>query len=193
MVGEPGRSDRTSIEALFAAGYTAGCANQSRIIGAGDRSQLFRYYCPDAVTDRAQASVIVLKAKYRHDYTPPPATGLFADVPTNVWYAPWVEQMYRDGITTGCGINPLRFCPTSPVTRAQLAVFLVRAEGWSLVTPTGARFSDIPASHWAAAYIETLDVHGAATRCTGNNFCPDAGATRGQLAIFTAKAEALVP
>jgi hypothetical protein len=30
------------------------------------------------------------------------------------------------GITGGCGTSPLRYCPTDPNTRGQMAVFLVK-------------------------------------------------------------------
>lgn len=53
----------------------------------------------------------------------PPATGLFADVPLTHPFANWIEQLAREGITGGC--EPLRYCPDA-MTRAQLAVFLVR-------------------------------------------------------------------
>jgi hypothetical protein len=39
----------------------------------------------------------------------------------------FIEQFYRDGITTGCGSNPLIYCPNNNVTRAEMAVFIVRA------------------------------------------------------------------
>jgi hypothetical protein len=40
---------------------------------------------------------------------------------------PWVEEFYREGITTGCGTNPLRYCPENPVTRGAMATFISRA------------------------------------------------------------------
>jgi hypothetical protein len=61
-------------------------------------------------------------------FTPPPASGtVFNDVPIDHWAAAWIEQLATDGITGGCSINPPLYCPDNPVTRAQMAVFLVRA------------------------------------------------------------------
>ena len=37
--------------------------------------------------------------------------------------------MYQAGITSGCATAPLRYCPTGPVTRGQMAVFLCRSFG----------------------------------------------------------------
>ena len=61
-------------------------------------------------------------------YTPPACTGLFADVACPGGFAVnWIEQFYNDAITSGCGTNPLQYCPDNPVTRAQMAVFVERA------------------------------------------------------------------
>jgi len=59
----------------------------------------------------------------------PPATGIFADVPATTWFAPSVEQIYRDGVTKGCSTEPLTYCPVDPVRRDQMASFLARALG----------------------------------------------------------------
>jgi hypothetical protein len=69
-------------------------------------------------------AIFLLRAKHGAAYVPPAATGIFADVPTTYWAANWIEQLYAEGITTGCGIG--NYCPEDPVTRAQMAVFLVR-------------------------------------------------------------------
>lgn len=98
------------IEALKNDNITSGCAPG--------------LYCPDSATTRAQMAVFLLKSKYGVSYTPPPATGVFADVPTSHWAAAWIEKLAADGITSGCGGG--NYCPESPVTRAQMAVFLVR-------------------------------------------------------------------
>jgi hypothetical protein len=99
------------IEALAADGITGGC-------GGGN-------YCPDNNVTRAQMALFLLKSKYGVSYTPPPATGTkFLDVPAHFWAADWIEQLANEGITGGCGNN--NYCPDTPVTRAQMAVFLVR-------------------------------------------------------------------
>jgi hypothetical protein len=52
---------------------------------------------------------------------------MFADVPLNNPFAPWIEQLARENVTGGCGTNPARYCPDDLVTRGQMAVFIVRA------------------------------------------------------------------
>jgi hypothetical protein len=105
------------IERLYYEGITTGCSVDPA------------NYCPETTVTRGAMAVFILRAKYGSSYAPPPATGLFADVPTSDWMAPWIEQLYREGITTGCAADPLRYCPTNPVTRAAMAVFLLRAFG----------------------------------------------------------------
>jgi hypothetical protein len=84
-------------------------------------------YCPEYTVTRDQMAVFLLRAKYGSSYSPPPATGLFADVPVEYWAAPWIEQLAADGITGGCGNG--NYCPGGPVTRDQMAVFLVKTFG----------------------------------------------------------------
>ena len=102
------------IERLFDEGITNGCATNPLL------------YCPDDDVTRAQTAVFLLRTRYGSSYTPPPATGIFADVPTSYWAANWIEQLYTEGITSGCGTNPLLYCPENTVTRAEIAVFLAR-------------------------------------------------------------------
>lgn len=98
------------IEQLAAEGITGGCGNGN--------------YCPELTVTRDQMAVFLLRAEHGLGYTPPAATGVFADVPTTHWAAPWIEQLAAEGITGGCGGG--NYCPSAPVTRAQMAVFLVR-------------------------------------------------------------------
>jgi hypothetical protein len=82
-------------------------------------------YCPENPVTRAQMAVFLLKAKHGSSYMPPAATGVFSDVPVGYWADRWIEQLALEVITSGCG--PETYCPESDVTRAQMAVFLVKA------------------------------------------------------------------
>jgi 2',3'-cyclic-nucleotide 2'-phosphodiesterase (5'-nucleotidase family) len=83
----------------------------------------FGNYCPDAPVTRTQMAIFLLRAKHGVWYTPPAATGVFADVPADQYGANWIEELAAEGITAGCGGG--NFCPERPVTRAEMAVFLV--------------------------------------------------------------------
>ncbi len=96
-------------------------------------------YCPESTVTRAAMAVFLLRAKHGATYSPPAATHTFVDMPVagKEWMEPWVDQLFAEGITTGCGAGPM-FCPEAPVTRAALAVFLLRAlEGSLYVPPSG--------------------------------------------------------
>lgn len=100
------------IETLASDGITSGCENES--------------FCPDNEVTRAQMAVFILRAKYGAQYIPATASGnMFEDIPANYWAANWVEELGKEGITSGCGNS--NYCPDTPVTRAQMAVFLDRA------------------------------------------------------------------
>jgi hypothetical protein len=53
-----------------------------------------------------------------------PATPLFTEVPASSVVFPYVEKMGQTGISVGCA--PATFCGDTPVTRAQMAVFIMR-------------------------------------------------------------------
>ena len=59
---------------------------------------------------------------------PPPATASFSDVPTSHPFFQFVEALRASGITGGCGDGTI-YCPDSPLTRGQMAVFLAKALG----------------------------------------------------------------
>ena len=163
---------RLHIERLYLNQITGGC-------GGGN-------YCPSTNVNRAMMAVFVLRAAHGPDFTPPAATGtVFADVPADGFAAAWIEQLASEGITGGCGGG--NYCPTKPVTRAQMAVFLVKAMyGTAYVPPTagGDIFADVPANGFAAAFIEQLVADGITGGCGGGNFCPNKYITRAEMAVF---------
>jgi len=54
--------------------------------------------------------------------------------------------------------------------------------------PATATFGDVPTTHLFFQYIEALSASGITAGCGSGNFCPDAAVTRGQMAVFLAKA-----
>jgi hypothetical protein len=167
-----------SIEKLFRRGVTAGCD-----VGL---------FCPDADTTRAQMAVFLLKSLLGAGYVPPPATGaIFADVLLDTFAAAWIEDLYTRGVTGGCLTDPLRYCPDANVTRAEMAVFLLKTLlGKDYVPPpaTGTVFADVPVDAFAAAFIEDLYHRGITAGClTGPlRYCPDGFVTREEMAAFLA-------
>jgi len=54
--------------------------------------------------------------------------------------------------------------------------------------PASATFADVPTSHPLFQFIEALVASGTTAGCGGGNYCPNAPLTRGQMAVFLAKA-----
>jgi hypothetical protein len=112
----------------------------------------------------------------------------FADVPRSHFAWRYVESVYARGVTGGCATDPLRFCPDAAVSRAQMAVFLLRAKlGPAYVPPAPVGiFQDVPVSDPFARWIEDLVTRGVAAGCSANPplFCPGQTVTRAQSAPF---------
>ena len=72
-------------------------------------------------------AVFLLRARHGAGYAPPAAAHNFADVPVpgKEWMEPWIDEFYLEGLTTGCGGG--NFCPENNVTRAEMAVFVLRS------------------------------------------------------------------
>ena len=64
---------------------------------------------------------------YQLQVSPAPGVATFADVPTSHPFFQFIEALADSGITGGCGGG--NYCPNTPVTRGQMAVFLAKALG----------------------------------------------------------------
>jgi hypothetical protein len=168
-----------AVEKLTRYGVTAGC-------GGG-------WFCRDNPVRRDQMAVFLLKAEHGPGFVPGVCAGMFLDVPCSSPYAPWIESLWLEGITGGCGGE--NYCPGASVTRAQMAVFLLKtAHGWSFVPPacTGL-FADVecaPDPAFAVDWIEELYVEGVTGGCSSIplDYCPSRTVTRAQMAAFLTKA-----
>jgi glucose/arabinose dehydrogenase len=103
----------------------------------------------------------------------------FDDVPNTHPYYMYITWLAEQRITLGCAEN--LFCPDSPVTRGQMASFLVRAFG--LPRAESDRFTDIAGSVHQAD-INALVARGITFGCSTDRFCPDDPVTRAQMASF---------
>ena len=170
------------IERLYNAGITSGCGNGN--------------YCPEGLVTRAQMAVFLLRAVHDDPSYTPPAVGDstgFSDIPTDYWAAAWIKQLAAEGITAGCGGG--KYCPEAAVTRAEMAVFLLRSKHGPGYAPPpvgdGTGFNDVVPgsfSYWAAAWIKQLVAEGITAGCGNNNYCPDLPVNRAQMAVFLVRA-----
>ena len=52
----------------------------------------------------------------------------FADVPRSHWAYRFVETIFHHGVTAGCNAVPFNYCPAVSLTRAEMAVLLLKAK-----------------------------------------------------------------
>ncbi len=119
--------DCQHIKLIAAKGISSGC-------GGGN-------FCPETALNRASMAVMLVKG-YQPDGDPTPAcTNHFTDAgcsdPTWGPYAPWIEELWRDGVTSGCGVN--LYCPSLIAGEWEMLTFLSKAP----TTPPGGYY-------WAA-------------------------------------------
>ncbi len=165
---------RKFVEAIFRAGVTNGCADSPR------------RYCPEDVVTRGSMAQLLLAAKEGPNYVPPACTtSPFSDVPASSPICPWVQELARRGVTAGCGSG--QYCPGSPVTRAQMAVFLLSTShgpGYAPAPCTTSPFTDVPSTSSFCPWIQEMVNRGITAGCGGGSFCTGSPNTRAQLAVF---------
>jgi Immunoglobulin I-set domain/S-layer homology domain len=167
----------TYVISVARAGITAGC-------GGGN-------YCRNSPVTRAQMAVFLLKAEHGSSYSPPACDNVFNDVPCPSTFANWIERLYAEGITTGCSVSPLLYCPDNSVIRQQMAVFLLKTEHMSTYVPPdcASLFADVACPSPFANWIEQLYNESVTGGCATDplRYCPSNPNTRGQMAVFLTK------
>jgi Carboxypeptidase regulatory-like domain/S-layer homology domain len=150
------------------------------------------HFCPNGIVTRADMAGYLFRASHGVNTPPPVYQNTFADVSFNDYNAFYIQGIFDDGITGGCSANPRLYCPSFPVTRAQMAVFVWKDQHGSepppACTPPGV-FLDVPCPDaFAVDYIEGIYHEGITAGCGGGNFCPHGPITNGQMAVFMVKA-----
>jgi hypothetical protein len=159
-----------NIGAVSSAGITSGC-------GPGA-------FCPDGIVNRGQmASFLARSLGLQPDTARPDA---FADIATSP-HRGFINALARGGRVGGYADGTYR--PVAPVSREQIATFLVRA--FDLPPAAGPdRFDDIAGS-FHRDNINAAAARGIAGGCSATSYCPTGQMTRGQMATFLARAKGL--
>ena len=162
---------------LYNAGITGGCAtNPLR-------------YCPDAPVTRAQMAVFLERGlHYPDSFAPPDREPTFPDTAGH-WAEDWIEALKADGLTSGYPDGTYR--PDRSVTRAEMAVFLLKAKHGANYQPPAvdhSRFSDVGDGYWAKAWIEELAAEGITAGYPDGTYRPDNAVTRAEMSVFLVKA-----
>ena len=90
-------------------------------------------YCPTDAVTREQMAVFVLRTLDPLLSPPACTTPIYADVPASSGFCRWIEELTRRAVVSGCGGG--NYCPTAPVTREQMGVFIAATFGLTLYGP----------------------------------------------------------
>jgi hypothetical protein len=173
---DDGSVHEASIEAIADVGITLGC-----------NPPVNDLYCPNQSVTREQMASFLARA-----LDLPAGLAVFSDTANSVHVAS-IAALADAGITLGCNppVNNM-YCPSKPVTRAQMATFLVRALG---LPPALSSFGDTAGSIHEAN-IGALAAAGISVGCNppaNDLYCPNESVTRAQMATFLTRALNLTP
>ncbi|MCU0291740.1 MAG: S-layer homology domain-containing protein [Thermoanaerobaculaceae bacterium] len=126
----------------------------------------------------------------------------FSDVPTWDFAYPFIENLFHNKITHGCGGG--LFCPNQITPRWQMAMFLARAmvgpgnpvpisgvvgiQPYNCAPAGTSLFNDVLPTDEACPHIHYIYKQGVTTGCGGISFCPNDIVTRWQMAVFMTRA-----
>jgi hypothetical protein len=170
----------TAIGWMGAQGITTGCGSAN--------------FCPKEAVTRAQMALFLSRALGLDDTTPVGFTdvgGLSQAVQD------LINAAANAGITAGCGTAPLRYCPSSLVTRGQMSKFLVT--GYGTVAGNGLVPVEHPDvyvddnGHFSEPYNNAMGLSGITSGCATSHYCPQVIVTREQMAIYMMRASELSP
>ena len=126
----------------------------------------------------------------------------FVDIPLDDPLLLVIEILASRGMTNGCSTSPPLFCPYAAVTRGQVAAFVCKAAGKTLLDRPAPTFADVPRNHpfygWIERFSDPDSWGGSApgTPCAifgGKKFCPTASVSRQQIAWMLCRATGKAP
>jgi hypothetical protein len=170
-----------AIEDLYQTGFVSGCSSSPLL------------YCPDDDVTRAEAAVFLVHGIHGTSFTSPDSEPSFQDI-SGHWAEDWIKVLADDGITYGCGNE--NYCPENSTSRAQMAIFILRAmhgSGYEPPDATGHIFDDVHSDYWAADWIEQLAAEGITVGCGNDYYCPNAAVSRAQIAVMIDNAFGIPP
>jgi hypothetical protein len=157
-------------------------------------------YCPTELVNREEMAVFLVRSIYGGDIFPYSTTPIFSDVPASSPYFSYIQALYALGITSGCGSDgtdpPPVYCPIAPVTRAEMAIFIIRMRYGSIAEsspvtfnyPATAYFSDVPGTAYYFDWVQRMKLDNITSGCSATDYCPNNNVIRGDMAIFLMRA-----
>jgi hypothetical protein len=177
---DDGSVHEADIEAIAAAGITAGCDDR------------FPVFCPVEPVTRGQMAAFL----FRSFSIPLSDADAFED-DDGIVFESEINALAASGITNGC--NPpanTRYCPDRPVRRGEMAAFLSRVMGLPGLNPEPQTDFDDSTGSVFRLDIGRLAEAGVTKGCNppeNTDFCPNDSVTREQMASFLLRALDLVP
>ena len=143
-------------------------------------------FCPNQSVSRRQFVTFLWRAAGSPEPTKK-GSEVFEDVASNSYANGAIGWAAEEGITVGCrpatDENLAAFCPSEPVSRAQVAAFLYRYVDAEAPT-TIPDFEDVAEDAYYASPVAWMATHGITTGCAEDAFCPHQTATRAHAATF---------
>ena len=165
---DEGSVHQFNIGAVAAAGITTGCGEA--------------LYCPGAVVTRGQMASFLGRAT---GIAPDENGAAFSDVAGST-HRGYINALARAGEVGGYPDGTYR--PDQPVSRAQMASFLVNA--FDLPASDRDAFTDDDGTTHEAK-INAVAARGITSGCGGTSYCPGTSVTREQMASFLARSKGI--
>jgi hypothetical protein len=143
-------------------------------------------YCPEDNMSRKEMAAFLIRSLLGESFSYSP-TPYFTDVPATHSHFAYIQKLKELGITGGC--TATSYCPEDPVTRGQMAAFLVRARlgitsSDTFPYPPAPLFNDAGPSNIFFPYIQKMREMGITNGCTTTTYCDNDPNTRGQMGVF---------
>lgn len=136
------------IQKLYELGITTGCGPS--------------LFCPTDQVARDQMAAFIIRMRYGASLSVPyPSTPYFTDVPPSEFAFSYVQRMKEDAITSGC--TTTTYCPSNPVTRGDMAIFMMRGAFNQLLPPTEPVITSISPASLALGSTSTFTILGVNT------------------------------
>ena len=111
-------------------------------------------------------------------------------------HKPAIDALAAQGLFDGTLCDDGRFCPTDPIKRSTMAVWLIRALTGADPSPVqDSGFADVAAGRWWVGHVELLAQLGITAGCGAAplRYCPERPVTRAEMATFLNRAFNLQP
>ncbi|MCY4368277.1 MAG: hypothetical protein OXF41_02405 [bacterium] len=149
---------------------------------------------PPSVSRRVSWPILLLAVAVMATAPAPSRAGAqdagFADSADAGVHRPAVDALAGWGYFEGTECDTGRFCPEDPIDRWVMAVWLVRALGYTPRDTGESRFDDVSADEWWSPYAERIARQEITSGCEEAplRYCPDRPVTRGMMATFLVRA-----